>query len=130
MAVQRISKPAIVNFLRLCDRKRWCQPRIRYASIRSKAELCSDLIEYFEFTMKDKVITIRPHKKIRGFPEIQYDLKRRSFLVDGHVHNFAKVSRQKPTFRLERRTVTLEFGALHLRSKCNGTASAVASMFP
>ena len=130
MAVQRISKPAIVNFLRLCDRKRWCQPRIRYASIRSKAELCADLIDYFQFQLTDKVITISPHKEIRGFPQIQYDLKLRSFLVDGLRHDFAKVSRQKPTFHLEHRTVTLVFGALHLHSKCSGTGAAVASMFP
>ena len=130
MGVQRISKPAIVNFLRLCDRKRWCQPRIRYASIRSKSELCADLIDYFQFQLTDKVITISPHKEIRGFPQIQYDLKVRSFLVDGLRHDFAKVSRQKPTFHLEHRTVTLVFGSLHLHSKNSGTAAAVALMFP
>ena len=41
--MERISKPHIVDLLRVFDRKRWIQPRIRYASVRSKPELIKDL---------------------------------------------------------------------------------------
>ena len=37
--MERISKPQIVDLLRVFDLRRLVQPRIRYASVRSKPEL-------------------------------------------------------------------------------------------
>ena len=107
--VQKISKPALVDFLRLCDRKRWCTPRIRYASIRSKPELCEDLCEKFDFLLEDSMISLCPRRSIRDFPTVQYDLDRRMFSLNGQKLDVARVSRKKPLFHLERRQVTLAF---------------------
>ena len=45
--MNKISKPHIVDFLRLADQKKWFSPRIRYASVRSKPELIADLRHRF-----------------------------------------------------------------------------------
>ena len=47
--IYKLTKPSLVDLLRMCDRNRWCTPRIRYASIRSKPELCKDLLKHFDF---------------------------------------------------------------------------------
>ena len=110
--VQKISKPALVDFLRLCDRKRWCTPRIRYASIRSKPELCEDLCEKFDFVLEGSVINLCPRNSIRDFPKVQYDLERRMFSLNGQKLDVARVSRKKPMFHLEKKRVTLVFGEM------------------
>ena len=126
MAVQRISKPAIVDFLRLCDRKRWCSPRIRYASIRSKSELVEDLLEFFRFTLDDKLIRIQPLKPIHDFPRLEYCLRRRTFLMESIPYNFAKESRRRPQYRFERRQVTIRFEI----PRSNDTTFVEAATFP
>ena len=127
MSVQRLPKPSLVDFLRLCDRRRWCSPRIRYASIRSKRELCEDLLKKFRFVEEDSIIRIVPLQTIRGFPKTcHYDTKARAFFLDGKQYDMARASRKKPTFRLEHKTVELVFGPVY----GSGTAVAVASMFP
>ena len=129
MPVKRISKPHLVDFLRMCDRNRWCCPRIRYASIRSKPDLCNDLLKFFDFEEKDRIITITPKRPIHKFPCLQYDLQARSFLQDGKKLDFARISRQKPQFRLERKQVTLHFGPMY-GLPGNGTGVAFALTFP
>ena len=52
--MERISKPHIVDLLRIFDRRRWFIPRIRYASVRSKPELIKDLKKYFFTSYVDK----------------------------------------------------------------------------
>ena len=126
--VQRINKPSLVDLLRLCDKRRWCQPRIRYASIRSKPELCRDLVQFFDFKTDGNVIVITPKKPIKDFPDLRYDPVLRYFLLDGRRFDAAKVSRQRPQFRLERKKVVLEFGPLYAPD--NGTASAFSAGFP
>ena len=42
--MNQISKPHIVDLLRIFDKNRMISPRIRYASVRSKPELLKDLI--------------------------------------------------------------------------------------
>ena len=129
MPVKRISKPHLVDFLRMCDRNRWCCPRIRYASIRSKPDLCNDLLKFFTFVEKERLITISPKRPIHKFPRLQYDLKVRSFLQDGKRFDFARISRQKPQFHLVRKTTTLHFGPLY-GPPGSGKAAAFALMFP
>jgi len=60
--MQRISKPHIVDLLRIFDRRRWFVPRIRYASVRSKPELIKDLAKYFFTYERDDVLFF----KLRG----------------------------------------------------------------
>ena len=45
--LHKISKPHLVDLLRMSDHNRWLQPRIRYASVRSKPELIRDLEDHF-----------------------------------------------------------------------------------
>ena len=127
--LQKISKPRIVDFLRLSDRERWCSPRIRYASIRSKGELVSDILENFAFTQESNRIKIIPRRKIPHFPDLTYCLESRHFLLGGQVFDSARVSRQKPQFQIDRGKITLLFGARTLvqRDKNTTFACAVAS---
>ena len=128
--VQRISKPHLVDFLRMCDKNRWCSPRIRYASIRSKPELCADISNFFTFSQcSETLIAVDSKRAIRGFPNLQYDLKQRAFLVDGKTHDFPRMSRQKPRFSLLREPVTLVFGDLYC-TPGSGIVSASSLGFP
>ena len=128
--VQRISKPHLVDFLRMCDKNRWCSPRIRYASIRSKPELCADIKTFFTFSeCSETRIEVRSIRQIRGFPNLEYDLKQRAFLVDGKTHDFPRMIRQKPRFSLRREPVTLVFGDLYC-TPGSGTVSAASLGFP
>ena len=129
MTVQRICKPHLVDFLRMCDKNRWCSPRIRYASIRSKPELCKDLLNFFRFEKEGDHVRIVPLRPIHGFPLLEYDLKSRCFLVDGVLRDFPRMSRAHPAFRLEHKQVTLEFCNLYADNG-NGTTSGVAQVFP
>ena len=45
--MDQISKPHIVSFLRMVDRHKWIRPRIRFASVRSKPELITDIKRAF-----------------------------------------------------------------------------------
>ena len=130
--VQRITKPNLVDLLRMCDKNRWTSPRIRYASIRSKPDLCQDLVKFFEFRQEENLITITPLRQIVRFPNLQYDVKSRRFFREGKPFDCARVSRRQPTFRLERKNVTLVFGTLFPAkgSLCSGTAAVASLMFP
>ena len=129
MTVQRICKPHLVDFLRMCDKNRWCCPRIRYASIRSKPELCRDLLNFFKFEKEEDSVRIVPIRPIHGFPLLEYNLKSRCFSVDGELHDFPRMSREKPVFHLERKKVTLEFSPLYA-APGSGTAFGASPMFP
>ena len=122
-AIFRLTKPSLVDFLRMCDRNRWCQPRIRYASIRSKPDLCHDLEKFFEFKEDGEFIQILAKRAIPNFPIISYHPGTRRFWKDGILFDAAKESRQKPRFHFERKTVTLRFGELHVAPD-SGTSSA------
>ena len=120
----RISKPNLVDLLRLCDRNHWCSPRIRYASIRSKPDLCRDLILFFTFKLESHLILISPNKQIRNFPEIYYNLKIRRFFLNDREFDCAKVSRSKPLFQMKRGPITLKFGPLYSNTHDNGRVAA------
>ena len=83
--MQKISKPDLVDFLRISDHRRWLFPRIRYASIRSKPELLLDLRKHFAEKLGKNVLEFLPRNpKVRArLPQIQYDFRAKTFLFDG-----------------------------------------------
>ena len=108
--MKNISKPHLVDLLRIFDLKRWIHPRIRYASIRSKPELLKDLRKHFREVLPPG----RPHilqfqHSLRHVPEIEYDLKKKFFLFDGIRVDAPKTSRERPTFVIRKGQVTLTF---------------------
>ncbi len=60
--MERISKPHLVDLLRIFDKRRWLHPRILYASVRSKPELIADLKKIFFTYTKEDIL----HFKVRG----------------------------------------------------------------
>ncbi len=82
---QKISKPHLVDLLRLSDRNRWLFPRIRYASVRSKPELISDLMVHFRLLELKRRLVFLPKQKNRtnSVPQIEYDLEAKRFRVEG-----------------------------------------------
>ena len=106
--MQRISKPDLVDFLRISDHRRWLCPRIRYASIRSKPELLADLRHHFEEKLAGHVLTFVPRNPRLQLPEIRYDLKKKTFLFDGKLVDVPKRSREKVRVSF-RGPVTLTF---------------------
>ena len=107
--MNRISKPRIVDFLRLCDRNKWVHPRIRFASVRSKPELIDDIHHNFIVTVDKHLVTITPRSSCRRVPVIQYDLEARKYLVDGVYREFQKESRRKPEFQIRYVPTTIHF---------------------
>ena len=99
--MQKISKPDLVDFLRISDHRRWLCPRIRYASIRSKPELLADLRLHFEERVKRNILLFVPRNPRLVLPKIEYDLKKKTFLFDGLHVDVPKKSREKigVTFR-------------------------------
>ena len=122
-AVQKLTKPSLVDLLRMCDKNRWCCPRIRYASIRSKPDLCADLLKFFTFQSDGEFIQIQSLRDLVNFPRLKYHLKTRRFWRNGIPFDAATVSRERPAFRLERKTVTLNFGQIRA-TLCNGKGAA------
>ncbi len=128
--MNKISKPHIVDFLRLADQNKWFSPRIRYASVRSKPELIADLRHRFLDQLDGTLIHFLPRHLNACLPSIEYCLERRKFLLDGSPVNVPKVSRDRPGFSIDRRAVTLDFGCPQPSpaSPSTGPASAASSM--
>ena len=60
--MNHISKPHIVDLLRIFDKRKFFVPRIRYASVRSKPELLKDLKYYFGTRLNDGIVLSgQPH---------------------------------------------------------------------
>ena len=95
--MQRISKPDLVDFLRISDHHRWLFPRIRYASIRSKPELLLDLRKHFAEKQRKNVLEFLPRNpRVRArLPRIQYDFGKKAFLFDGLHVDVPTKSREK-----------------------------------
>ena len=104
-----ISKPDIVDLLRIADHKRWFTPRIRYASIRSKPELLKDLCVYFLVRKAGKRLKFLPKRYLFAVPVLEYDLVAKRFLFDGELVDIVKTSRERPTFSIRREKVTVQF---------------------
>ena len=108
--MEKISKPNLVDLLRLSDRERWFSPRIRFASVRSKPCLIADLRALYTDVRRGERILFRPRRKLPDHvPVILYDVKLRTFLLDGKVMDVPKISRQKPVFSIRRELYTLHF---------------------
>ena len=114
--MEAISKPHMVDLLRVFDKKRWLTPRIRYASVRSKPELIADLKRVF-FTIwrthEPNVVLFKLRESVSRshshLPSIAYDLKQRTFLFDGEPYNVPVESRKKVQFSISHTPVTLTF---------------------
>ena len=104
-----ISKPHLVDLLRIFDKKRYITPRIRYASVRSKPELIQDISRHFRAQKTGSVVTLWPAQKLRDVPVIRYDLQVKSYSFDGKVVDVPRESREKVRFQISRVPVTLHF---------------------
>ena len=108
--MENISKPHLVDLLRVFDHHRWVMPRIRYASVRSKPDLIRDLRDYFEDVLKARVVEFRPRAdmlRLRHLPSIHYALDQRKFLLDGEPQDFPRRSRRPVLFAVTPGPVTL-----------------------
>ena len=76
--MNQISKPHIVDLLRIFDKNRYINPRIRYASVRSKPELLNDLKMHFRVRVVDekkkRFIHLDPVIVIPRLPKIFYSV--------------------------------------------------------
>ena len=107
--MKSISKPHIVDLLRMFDQKKWITPRIRYASVRSKGELLEDLSQHFKsFSFHGKV-TFVPRHPIDFLPKLEYNLKERAYYLGGEKQDFPRASRSPPKFSVRKGPVTLTF---------------------
>ena len=107
--LNKISKPHIVDLLRIFDKKKTISPRIRYASVRSKPELIKDICKHFECTEEDECITFTPRSDLVEMPAILYDLKKRVFNFDGTPVDVPTQSRQSPLFAIHHGPFLLNF---------------------
>ena len=99
--MKAISKPHLVDLLRMFDQKKWITPRIRYASVRSKGELLEDL--------ERGVVTFVPKYRVDFLPKLEYNLKERAYYLDGAKKDFPRESRSPPKFVVHKGPITLTF---------------------
>ena len=104
-----ISKPHLVDLLRIFDKQRMFTPRIRYASVRSKPELLQDLAIHFTAIKKNDIIQFEPVRVNPGLPAIQYHLKRKKFYFDSQSVDVPTESRKRPLFQVVRGPIELTF---------------------
>ena len=104
-----ISKPHIVDLLRIFDKRRLFMPRIRYAYVRSKPELLRDLLRHFTTKEEEGVIYFIPRVPVRGLPDIHYNLLRKKFFFDKDPVDVPTQSRLRPVFSIRRGPVQLLF---------------------
>ena len=108
--MNQISKPHLVDLLRIFDRRKYFVPRIRYASVRSKPELLADLGNYFDAALRDDFVVFRAkHTTPHGVPAIKYSLPDRQFSFDDEVIDAPTQSRAHPRFCVIAGPVTLTF---------------------
>ena len=106
--LENISKPKIVDLLRVCDRNNWVFPRIRYASVRSKPTLLADIRSHFEEIQGERSLELVPRNRCVRCPRIQYELEKKSFLFDGAPIDLPKAA--KVQFRIVKGPVIVNFG--------------------
>ena len=109
VVMSAISKPCLVDLLRIADRNHWFSPRIRYASVRSKPELLKDLGMYFHFRKRKGKIEFVPKRNLVLVPSIEYSFGKSCFLFDGEPIDVCLKAREKPVFRYIEGPVTVEF---------------------
>ena len=104
-----ISKPLLVDLLRTFDRNKWLTPRLRYASVRSKADLIADLKKHFVVKRKQTKIIMTPRRLRSRLPVILYDTAKKGFAIDGIVQDIPRENRKKPVFSLQHGPFVLYF---------------------
>ena len=109
-----ISKPHLVDLLRIFDKRRYISPRIRYASVRSKPELIRDLCRHFAVMETDGIITLEPLKTLSSceVPVIRYHLKEKHYTFDGHPVDVPRQSRERIRFQISHVPVTIHWPVL------------------
>ena len=108
--MEKISKPNLVDLLRLSDREKWFCPRIRFASVRSKPCLIADIRSLYKDVKKGCLVVFLPRLRLPAHvPSIAYHVKNRTFLLDGKEMDVPKISRQKPSFSIRYEKYTLIF---------------------
>ena len=110
--MERISKPHLVDLLRIFDKRRWLHPRILYASVRSKPELIGEKRFFFVYTRGDVIhFKLRDcvQNMLRHLPDIAYDLAERQYLFGGSPFDVPAESRKKVKFSISHEPVTLTF---------------------
>ena len=108
--MESISKPHIVDLLRIFDKRRWFTPRIRYASVRSKPELIKDMKRYFFTFLRGNMIHFRQRECVRQtLPEIAYNRESKTYYFDGAPYDVPVESRKKVEFSISREPVTIHF---------------------
>ena len=111
--MEKISKPNLVDLLRLADREKWFSPRIRFASVRSKPCLIQDLRRLFHDVKMEELVHFVPRTTLHSHvPRIAYCTQTRTFLLNGRLIDVPKVSRVKPAFSVRHGKYTLYFGNL------------------
>ena len=110
MHLNRISKPLLVDLLRMFHQRKYFIPHIRFASVRSKPELCKDLNNYFDTRLDGQIIRFLPRRTVRpSVPRIDFDLAQKAFLFDSRPIEIPVLSRQTPQFSISHAPVTLRF---------------------
>ena len=99
--MNQISKPHLVDLLRIFDKRKYFVPRIRYASVRSKPELLKDLAYYYESKcVGDDVIFIPKQRVPNNVPPIRYHLGDRLYFFDDQPVEPPSRHNQTPGFRV------------------------------
>ena len=111
--MEKISKPNLVDLLRLSDREKWFSPRIRFASVRSKPCLIQDLRRLFHDVRMAEFVHFVPRTNLPAHvPRIAYCTRTRTFLLNGLPIDVPKISRVRPVFEVRHGKYTLHFGSL------------------
>ena len=107
--MEKISKPHIVEFLRLCDRNHWLHPRIRYASIRSKPQLLADIKKHFRARRKGTLLLFHQTHRLPTVPKISYHFVQKRFLYDGKPIALPTRCQEQTRFHIVRAPVVVVF---------------------
>ena len=99
--MNQISKPHLVDLLRIFDRRKFFVPRIRYASVRSKPELLKDLYRHFGTRLTDTNVEFIPKPSVPStVPIIRYHLIERKYYFDEEVVDPPTHCRHLPSFQI------------------------------
>ena len=104
-----ISKPLLVDLLRTFDRNKWISPRLRYASVRSKADLIADLKQHFVVRRKRDGLTMTPRRPQSRLPVIVYNNVKKGFVIDGVPQDLPRENRKKSSYSVRRGPFVLYF---------------------
>ena len=104
-----ISKPHLVDLLRIFDKRRMVTPRIRYASVRSKPELIADLSRHFAACKVRDIVVFKTTTSYLKLPEIRYHLKLKQYTFDGVLVDVPRESREPIKFEIRRGPFVISF---------------------